>query len=624
MLEFLIPILYPEKPTRVTVTVGNTIFGALLDERKVDWGILLQAVVTKLVDGVRKFKATPIGPYLFHLYMGQELFNGEEMVAYEIGLDLLKYDCTPDPDLDQGQDSPSRSDPTPSPSAKHNKRKKEDRPGSSKDRGNRNKTKDLTQQELAEMAHSFEHSIRWMELAQAQYNQLGDVVVDVCKALGNVAIQDIDTALSQVVRKQEVVERDSRINELTREKEELKERLRKTEWELKLEQSETQGAHRLIGLLEKHVRNPGDLVIKARIYDEAVAKTGGVTALKLIHICVDYSTRTETILAKMRTLFDSRNRFFRGSPILLEKLPDLMDFPDLPPADLLQNLQMPTMLRTTRDSAKSGGRPTPGSDARTSEAERPQQESPAPTQRPELAPVPEPVSTPGPGSTSAPLPETVPTPEAQDSVPMDTTETSPLPTNPVPVIPSPPADSPAASDPKPKAPPPAPMPPLADEARKYMEAVRRQAAFTHTPGFQELLSQGLSQASPQRSLFRHPASAFGTLSPPQGPPPLPVLPAPRKAPLASRLPRLVLADPSAKRKEKPTAAPIELEDLEEDSTHTTPPGSEERDGSGNQSNSDPPLIPPRPKLVTTRSSRRAQVTSRPKQKSFKRPVPDKG
>ena len=237
------------------------------------------------------------------------------------------------------------------------------------------------------MAHSFEHAIRWMELAKAQYNQLGDVVADVCKALGDVAIQDIDTALSQVVRKQEVVERDSRINELTWEKEELKDRLRKTERELKLEQSKTQGAHRLIALLEEHVQNPRDLVIKARIYDEAVAKIGGVTALKLIHICVDYSTRMETILAEMRVLFDSRNRFFRGSPIPLEKVPDLVDFPDLLPTDLLQNLQTPTTLRTTRDSAESGGRPAPGSDARTSEAERPQQESPAST------PIPEPVPT---------------------------------------------------------------------------------------------------------------------------------------------------------------------------------------------------------------------------------------
>ena len=338
MLEFLVPILYPEKPTRVTVMVGNTIFGALLGERKVDWGILLQAVVAKLVDGVQKFKAMPIGPYLFHLYMGQELLNREEMVAYEIGLDLRKYDCTSDPDPDQGQDSPTRSDPTPSPSAKHNKRKKEDRPGSSQDCENRKKAKDLTQQELVEMAHSFEHAIRWMELAKTQYNQLGDVVVDVCKALGDVAIQDIDTALFQVVWKQKVAEWDSQINELTREKEELKDQLWKTERELKLEQSKTQGAHRLIGLLEEHVWNPGDLVIKARIYDEAVAKIGGVTALKLIHICVDYSTRTETILAEMRVLFDSRNRFFRGSTISLEKFPDLTDFPDLPLADLLQNL----------------------------------------------------------------------------------------------------------------------------------------------------------------------------------------------------------------------------------------------------------------------------------------------
>ena len=112
-------------------------------------------------------------------------------------------------------------------------------------------------------------------------------------------------------------------------------------------------------------------MIKARIYNEAVAKIGGVTALKLIHICVDYSTRMETILAEMRILFDSRNRFFQGSPIPLEKFLDLMDFPDLPPADLLQNLQTPTTLKTTGDLAESGGRPAPGSDARTSKAERP-------------------------------------------------------------------------------------------------------------------------------------------------------------------------------------------------------------------------------------------------------------
>ena len=283
------------------------------------------------------------------------------MVANEIGLDLLKYGCTPEPDPEQGQDSPTRSDPTPNPSAKHNKRKKGNRPRSSQDRGNRSKTKDLTQQELEEMSRSFDHAIRWMELAKAQYDQLGDVVVDVCKALGDVALQDVDIALSQVARKQDVAEWESWITQLTREKEELKAQLRKTERDFKLKQSKTQGAHRLIGLLEEHVRNPGDLVIKARLYDEAIAKTRGITALKMIHICVDYSTRMETILAEMRIFFDSRNYFFRGSPVPLEKVPDL------PPPELLQNLQMPTTLRTTRNSTEALG-----SDARTSEANQPQ------------------------------------------------------------------------------------------------------------------------------------------------------------------------------------------------------------------------------------------------------------
>ena len=38
VLEFLVPLLYPEKPMRVTITVENTIFRALSREQPVDWG----------------------------------------------------------------------------------------------------------------------------------------------------------------------------------------------------------------------------------------------------------------------------------------------------------------------------------------------------------------------------------------------------------------------------------------------------------------------------------------------------------------------------------------------------------------------------------------------------------
>ena len=45
LLEFLIPIVHPDKPTRVTRTIGNTIFGALSGGRPVDWGKVFSELV---------------------------------------------------------------------------------------------------------------------------------------------------------------------------------------------------------------------------------------------------------------------------------------------------------------------------------------------------------------------------------------------------------------------------------------------------------------------------------------------------------------------------------------------------------------------------------------------------
>ena len=38
VLEFIVPILYLEKPIRITVTLFNTIFGMLSGVRQVSWG----------------------------------------------------------------------------------------------------------------------------------------------------------------------------------------------------------------------------------------------------------------------------------------------------------------------------------------------------------------------------------------------------------------------------------------------------------------------------------------------------------------------------------------------------------------------------------------------------------
>ena len=64
----MVPILYSEKPNRVTKEVGNTIFGALSGEYKVTWRQVFHEVVDKLVSRLGKEKSTPISLYLFHLY----------------------------------------------------------------------------------------------------------------------------------------------------------------------------------------------------------------------------------------------------------------------------------------------------------------------------------------------------------------------------------------------------------------------------------------------------------------------------------------------------------------------------------------------------------------------------
>jgi hypothetical protein len=91
LLAFLIPIVYSEKPNRITVTWGNTIFGALNGGRKVNWARVITILVVQLAARVGKSRATPICPFLYHLYERKELLRPEEEKAWKIQEGMLKY-----------------------------------------------------------------------------------------------------------------------------------------------------------------------------------------------------------------------------------------------------------------------------------------------------------------------------------------------------------------------------------------------------------------------------------------------------------------------------------------------------------------------------------------------------
>ena len=100
LLEFLVPIVHPDKPTRVTRTIGNTIFGALSGERPVDWSKVFSELVQQLVGGAGKSKPTPICPFLYHLYECKGLLTEEEETDYTTAKELNWYRIMPEWDQD--------------------------------------------------------------------------------------------------------------------------------------------------------------------------------------------------------------------------------------------------------------------------------------------------------------------------------------------------------------------------------------------------------------------------------------------------------------------------------------------------------------------------------------------
>ena len=96
VLEFVVPILYPEKPGRVTKEIGNTIFGALVGEYKVNWRQMIQEVVGHLVGNLEKGRASSISHNLFHLYYRNKCLRGEEIKEVEVARECLVYGIGPD------------------------------------------------------------------------------------------------------------------------------------------------------------------------------------------------------------------------------------------------------------------------------------------------------------------------------------------------------------------------------------------------------------------------------------------------------------------------------------------------------------------------------------------------
>ena len=114
VLEFLVPILYLEKPAKVTVTVGNTIFGAYTGEQEVDWALVIRNVVKRLLTGVGISKPTPICPYLLHLYIAHDVVQEDDKKVYMVGETFMRHEVDPDEEEESSGSESSERESLPS------------------------------------------------------------------------------------------------------------------------------------------------------------------------------------------------------------------------------------------------------------------------------------------------------------------------------------------------------------------------------------------------------------------------------------------------------------------------------------------------------------------------------
>jgi hypothetical protein len=130
MLEFLMPIRNPEKPKRISLTMANTLFGAMSGVRPVNWWLLIHEIVTRAIPNIGR-KSSYLSPFLLHLYrrydciMANEdlLVIAAEKVAYKVRPLVADSNTSSDPIIPDAPPSspgspPPMQAPSPAPSSR--------------------------------------------------------------------------------------------------------------------------------------------------------------------------------------------------------------------------------------------------------------------------------------------------------------------------------------------------------------------------------------------------------------------------------------------------------------------------------------------------------------------------
>ena len=351
LLEFIVPIVHPDKPTRVTRTIGNTIFGALSEDRPVDWGKVFCELVQRLVGEAGKAKPTPICPFMYHLYKCKGLLTEEEETDYTTAKELNRYEILPERDEDSNSrilritgPEPRRA-PAPVNQVKRGKwnrkshqepkesqairsRSEGSRPSSEgarpvsprpasprplssqpersqpEDRPWVRKPFDPVRESYKVVKSQYLVMERFIEEISNFFDAEPAEVMDRIRALPKLEdLTDLQAWMDCLSK--ENAELRAQVDEgdtLQAENKELKDRMKEAEKEVKVARTERDKSKEIAQKVCKFLGSLGDVLNKAQLFDHGLKQPATDSGVKMMRCIIDYSQKMEKTLKELRGL----------------------------------------------------------------------------------------------------------------------------------------------------------------------------------------------------------------------------------------------------------------------------------------------------------------------------------
>ena len=287
VLEFLVPILNPEHPNQLTVTLANTIFGALSGDQKVRWGLVVRDLVAKMAPSLGKSKPSGITPFLYHLYESLGVMRQKEESTYKAAIVMMQFDikeeCEEDVGVSEGSEEREESS-------------REIRKGG----GESSKGKDPIWHKDRK-GDELDGVIQDIERIKVHLAIERGVTKKVTELLG-VDISDVYSKVQSLLTRKDTRKLEKKMEDLTTEVTALRGQVKDKTAEVEKERRLSTKSMETFAQLKEFLGNTEEVVNKARMFNEEVQKEGVMIGPKIVSVLVEYHDKMEQTLAKLRLI----------------------------------------------------------------------------------------------------------------------------------------------------------------------------------------------------------------------------------------------------------------------------------------------------------------------------------